>query len=1307
MENYPIPANEKQRLQAVYDYNLQAHDKDEELDVFANAASLICNTPIALVSVFDENYQIIKANCGIEVDAVPRQQTICQFSLMEDEILVIDDVNRFEPAHKIAGVKAANIQFYAGVPLIDDNGNALGTLCVNDHHPRKLSDKQRSLLIQLGKNITKLLVSKKRKKDAAYFQNIYKISNNLIGVADINGVLKSINPAFKKVLEVKNDQLIRSKNFLDFVSEKDKKKVQMFLVDLKTNSGSNHFKCLMYSIETKEEKLVEWYTKSNTSYDNEIFLFGRDITLENSKKEELENSERKFRNFFNSSLGLMTIHDLDGNILSINKKGLESIGYTEEESKDLDLKKLIPKANHQEYETYIDTIAKQKQNSGLMPLIKKDGMLTYWLYSNILDKDNDGNPIVMSTAVDMTQRIILERDLNRVRQLLDHTYEVANVGGWKFDLIHNKLIWADTTKKIHEVEPDYEPNVETALNFYEPKKSYPKIKKAFKDAIEKGVSYDLELQIITQKNNTVWVRCKGIPEFVDGVCVSLFGIFQDINDKKIYTLELARQKAIFETFINHVPASVAMFDNKMNYLTLSNKWSEEFVVKKKNVIGKSHYDIYDVPEERKLIYEACLNGESHSNPDSIFSTPKYDSEQHYAWEIHPWYINKKQIGGLIMFSQNITESVKKNKELKNAKKNADIANRAKSEFLANMSHEIRTPLNGVIGFSDLLLKTPLNQSQKQYLNYINDSANSLLSIINDILDFSKIESGRMDVSIEKNNLFELGNQVINVILYQAENKKIELLLNIDNSLPQFIWIDEARLKQVLINLLGNAVKFTEKGEIELKISQVEPIKEGKKAKLRFSVRDTGIGIKPEKQSKIFDAFTQEDSTVSKRFGGTGLGLTISNKLLNYFGSHLELESEVDKGSTFYFDLEVDYEYNFNQQFDHLDEIKHVLIVDDNQSNQVILKHMLEFKKITSDLANNGMEALQKVLNGEVYDVILMDYHMPVLNGLETIQKIKEYVESKQTKIPLVLLHSSSEDEFLIQKAKELGINSRLLKPIKSEELFETLRKSIIDSKENQTLEIEEPNENTQDFSKQFHILIADDNMVNMALNQQIIKNIAPNSVLYTAINGAEAVAVCQENQVDLILMDIQMPEMNGIDATKFIRLINNYQDVPIIAVTAGNVKGEKERCLEVGLTDFLAKPIRENDIVDMMKKWLDFSQETQNENEDFGNHIDVSMIDNYTKDDESFRKTFIEIIINELEKDKIAFKTHSNTKNLEQINQLGHKVKGTSKTAGLLILADLTEQIEKATSINYIEENQLIMRIENEIELVINYLKNI
>ena len=1306
MENFPIPTNEKQRLQAVYEYNLQEHDKDDELEVFANSASLICNTPIALVSVFDKDYQVIKANCGIEVDIVPRQETICQFSLVEKGILVIEDVSKFAPAQNIAGVKAANIQFYAGVPLIDDNGNALGTLCVNDHHPRTLSDKQKSLLIQLGKNITKLLVSKKRKKDATYFQDIFNISNNLITITDKDGKIKSFNQSFKELISSKYDISTDTRNFFDFVVDREKAKVETYLLNIKNSNSSIHFECHMISEENSKERLIEWHTKSNSQIENEVFFFGRDITLETLKKDELEANERKFRNFFNSSLGLMTIHDLEGNILSINQKGSETMGYSEDELKKINLKNLIPKSNQKDYQLYIDKLIENKQDSGLMTLIKKDGSPSYWLYSNILEKDNDNNTIVMSTAVDMTQRLTLERDLNRVRQVLDHTNEVANVGGWKVDLIDNKLIWAETTRKIHEVDRYFQPDFDTALEFYEPKNSFPKIKKAFKDAVEKNVPYDLELQIITQKGRLVWVRCKGIPEFVKGECISVFGIFQDIDDKKKRSIELAKQKSMLESFINHVPASVAMFDNEMNYISLSNKWCEEFAVTKKAIIGKSHYDLYDVPAARKEIYDSCLHGEGYSNSDTIYRTPKYSTDQHYTWEIHPWYINHKQIGGIIMFSQNITDQVKQNKELKKAKKHADVANKAKSEFLANMSHEIRTPLNGVIGFSDLLLKTPLNPTQKQYLNYINDSANSLLSIINDILDFSKIESGKLDLSIEKNNLFEMGNQVINVILYQAENKNIELLLNIDNQLPQHIWIDEARLKQVLINLLGNAVKFTEKGEIEFKVEQLGINEKTNKIKLRFSVRDTGIGIKPEKQSKIFNAFTQEDSSVSKRFGGTGLGLTISNKLLNYFGSHLELTSEVDKGSLFFFDIEVDFEYNLEQEFDHLDEIEHVLIVDDNKSNQVILQHMLNFKNINSEIANNGMEALQRILSGEVFDVILMDYHMPVLNGLETIQKIKEYFETKQTKIPLVLLHSSSEDEYLVNRAKELGINSRLLKPIKSEELFEMLRKSVVDSKlPPESISIIETLTH-HDFDKQFRILIADDNMVNMALNQQIIKIIAPNSIIYAANNGKEAVEISKANQVDLILMDIQMPEMNGIEATKVIRLLNNYKNIPIIAVTAGNVKREQKKCIDAGMDDFLSKPIREKDIATVLENWLDFSSDENSEKSDLAKHIDFSMIDNYTKDDKAFKKTFIDIIVSELQKSIIEFESLLITENIDGLNQLGHKIKGTSKTAGLIILTDLSETIEKSTSITELKNNQIISKVKTEIELIIQCLNN-
>jgi PAS domain S-box-containing protein len=1308
MEKFPIPANETQRLKAVYDYNLQEHDKDEELEVFASAASLICNAPIALVSVFDENYQIIKANCGIEVDVVPRKETICQFSLMEKEILVIEDVTKFDPVKDFCGVKAANIQFYAGVPLIDDFGNALGTLCVNDHHPRTLSDKQKSLLIQLGKNITKLLVSKKRKKEATYFQDIFNISNNHISITDDKGVIKSINKTFKEIFFSKNESSINDKSFFDFVVERDQAKVENYLIDLRENSGSINFSCHMISDQNSEERLIEWHIKSNNQIEDEIFFFGRDITVENEKKIELETSERKFRNFFNSSLGLMTIHDLDGNILSINQKGLETMGYDEADIETLNLKHLIPQNNQKDYQHYINKIIKNKQDSALMTLTKKDGTLTYWLYSNILDIDKDGNSIVMSTAVDMTQRIVLERDLNRVRQVLNHTNEVANVGGWKIDLKNKSVIWSDITKKIHETELDFQPDLETAINFYEKNKSYPKIKKAFKDAVEKNIPYDLELQIVTQKGNLVWVRSKGIPEFINGECVSIFGILQDINDTKLRSIELAKQKSMLESFINHVPASVAMFDVDMNYISLSNKWCDEFAVTKKSVLGKSHYDLYDVPEDRIKIYEDCLNGDGYSSTNTIYRTPKYTTDQNYAWEIHPWYINQKQIGGIIMFSQNITDQVKQNKELKKAKKHADVANRAKSEFLANMSHEIRTPLNGVIGFSDLLLNTPLNSNQKQYLNYINDSANSLLSIINDILDFSKIESGKLDLMIEKTNLFELGNQVINIILYQAENKNIELLLNIDNNLPQYIWIDESRIKQVLINLLGNAVKFTDKGEIEFKVEQLGINPEKNKIKLRFSVRDTGIGIMPEKQSKIFDAFTQEDSSVSKRYGGTGLGLTISNKLLHYFDSQLQLTSEIDKGSEFFFVIEVDYEYNFTQEFDHLDEINQVLIVDDNKSNQVILQHMLDFRNIESEIANNGMEALQRILSGETFDVILMDYHMPVLNGLETIQKIKEYFETQNTKTPLVLLHSSSEDETLINQAKELGVNARLLKPIKSEELFEMLRRTVINSKQISEDElIIEAKNIEQDFDKPYNILIADDNMVNMALNQQIIKGLAPKSVILSAVNGKEAVEICQNNQVDLILMDIQMPEMNGIEATKVIRLLNNYQNIPIIAVTAGNVKGEKEKCIEAGLDDFIAKPIREKDIKNVLEQWLDFTKNELNLTSDIEKHIDFSMIENYTKDDMEFKKTFVNIIITELQKTLAELDVHLHAKNLFELNQLGHKLKGTAKTAGLIILAGYSETIEHSTSITQLEKDHIISDIKSEIKYVIEKLDNL
>ncbi|PIF62413.1 PAS domain S-box-containing protein [Flavobacterium sp. 11] len=396
-----------------------------------------------------------------------------------------------------------------------------------------------------------------------------------------------------------------------------------------------------------------------------------------------------------------------------------------------------------------------------------------------------------------------------------------------------------------------------------------------------------------------------------------------------------------------------------------------------------------------------------------------------------------------------TETVVQQKEL------AEAANRAKSEFLANMSHEIRTPLNGIIGFTDLLMNTNLGVTQGKYITTVNQSAHSLLDIINDILDFSKIEAGKLDLFIEKYDIGEMLGQIIDLILYESNQKRLNLKLNIASDIPKYFWVDSVRLKQILINLLANAVKFTEKGSIQLDVTVIEKIDDSN-AKIRFAVIDTGIGILEQNKKKIFQAFSQEDSSTTRKFGGTGLGLTISNQLLGLMNSHLQLESEIDTGSTFYFDLN---------------------------------------------------------------------------------------------------LKTSNEPE-------EKG------------SLFETDFDSIKDIVVKRNISI-----------KKIKIMIVEDNKVNMLLLKTIIKNLYINPVISEITNGKDAVDQFEALNPDIIFMDIQMPIMNGYEATQLIRTLKSGQNVPIIAITAGTEKEEKEKCLKAGMNDYIPKPIIKGIIEETISKW--------------------------------------------------------------------------------------------------------------------------
>lgn len=1287
MSMFPKPINEATRLAKQEFYGLKNLSKDSDLDIFVESACLITNCSASLIGMMEADTQTIQSCIGMELDFVPRQSTICQHTLMGSDVLVIEDTLLDDRSRFNEMMISANVRFYAGVPLLDEEGFAFGTVCVFDFHPKKITEKQIYSLKQLGKAISKTLLSKKSNIQAEYFSETFNLTNNFICVLDRDLLVKEANATFKTNLY--SAYLNISSPFIDFFDNKEE--LKSFFINNINEETIIHTKSTDGNGQVFE---IEWFIKFN-AYKTEIFCFGRNITIEKNEKIRLETSEKKFRKFFENSIGLMSLHDLKGNLLAVNEEGRKSLLYSENEVKNLSLYQLVDDDKKHLITEYLERIQREKEAKGMMVLNAKDGTKVYWMYHNMLEVDDKGDNYVVNTALNITKRILLEKEFKHVKQILEQTNEVAQVGGWEANLETRKMIWSTNTKNIHGVADSYIPTFEMSFSSYT-KESQIRIKELIDRAIENGISFDEELQLVRKDKSIIWVRVKGLPEFHNGICVRLFGIIQDINESKKTYVKLATKEAMLEAFVKDVPATVAMFDANWDYIAASKQWIEEFHSTTTDVVGANLHDLFpNIPEKRMSIYNDALSGIHYKNEDEVFSDLRKGTDQHYNWAVKPWYKTDGVIGGVIIFTQNITSSVKINQELKEAKKLADIASKAKTEFLANMSHEIRTPLNGVIGFSDLLLKTPLNEIQQQYLNYINESGNSLLHIINDILDFSKIESGKLELFIDKYKLSDLGHQVINVVLYQAQRKQIELLLNIQQDLPSYVWVDEARIKQVLMNLLGNAVKFTECGEIELKIQMIHQTDDV--ATLRFAVRDTGIGIPVEKQQRIFDAFTQEDSSVSKKYGGTGLGLTISNNILKYMGSSLSLKSEQNLGSVFYFDIEVPYETLETEISDSID-LEKVLVVDDNEQNRIILKQMLAFKNVETELASNGLEAIQLLMKGNTYDAILMDYHMPILSGTETIDKIKELFKGQGKVIPLIILHTSSEEQEVISSMKKEEKSLCLLKPIKSNELYNVLNRASKKINESQVINADKA-EQSEIICQNIKVLLADDNPVNMALNLKMMSEIAPNAQLFEAENGQLAVDACKANTFDLILMDVQMPILDGIEATKQIRLQNEYAKIPIIGVTAGNIVGEKEKCTAAGMSNMLAKPMRQIDLLNMLKNYFLASNQVLETDE---TSIDLSVLETQIGGDENFKTYFLDLLVTELNNSLYNLQLFEESFNIQSVKLFLHKLKGTSSMSGLFKLLEKVNYWEE-----HLTENASYFEMHNELKIEIEKAQNI
>jgi len=568
-------------------------------------------------------------------------------------------------------------------------------------------------------------------------------------------------------------------------------------------------------------------------------------------------------------------------------------------------------------------------------------------------------------------------------------------------------------------------------------------------------------------------------------------------------------------------------------------------------------------------------------PQSVFGVlapSQWRWVEHAAWVL---FENVFLIQSCLVTTREMKESATKQAELEATRSAAEAASRAKSEFLANMSHEIRTPMNGIMGMTEILMTTDLNSEQTEYLNMVKSSSDSLLQVINDILDFSKIEAGKLDLDPVPFKLREILQDSVKSLSVRAAQKRLELACHLETNVPENLFGDPVRLRQVVLNLVGNALKFTEQGEIIVNVA-IESVSDEHLC-LHFSIRDTGVGIPKEKQSSIFESFTQADGSMSRKYGGTGLGLTISNRLVNMMGGKIWVESEVGKGSTFH----------FTSSFQIVDQdAKHseppvdvswnnlpVLVVDDNDTNRRILFEMLLNWGMRPTLAESGKSALVALdaVQGSptAFPLILIDAHMPEMDGFALARRIVDMPEFRESAVVMLTSAGQPADA---RRCRELGLAAYLTKPVGQSELLDAITNALRGTQKSSRQKSPETLRTLPRAQRSLQILLAEDNVVNQKLAVLLLQR-RGHSVSVVG-DGKQAVDAIASHHYDVCLMDIQMPELTGLEATAFIRERerSTSRHLPIIAMTAHAIKGDREICLKAGMDGYLSKPVRAEEL---------------------------------------------------------------------------------------------------------------------------------
>ncbi len=1023
---------------------------------------------------------------------------------------------------------------------------------------------------------------------------------------DLAGNYTYANAAAARQLGTTREKMVGT-NFSEYVTEPEAQRLyKIFNKMYKNGRPVNQVSYLLVTPDGTEKHMEITASLIRDTRGKPIGCGGvnRDVTERKKTEEEIRFQKAFFESLIENSPEAIAIMDSGGGIKRINSEFTRLFGHCADEAVGQDINALVVPLDRMEEARGVDRIASGGKSYRMETVRRrKDGSL--------VGVSLMGAPIIMDGDIvdqfaiyhDITERKKAEEEIRFQKaffeSLIESSPEAIAITGTDGDI---KRINSEFTKLFGYTAKEA---VGQKLNALVAPPDRLEEAVGVDRSAASGKIYGIDTMRKRKDGSLVNVSLLGSPIIMDGDIVDIFAIYRDITERKRSEEELKERENQLRQLVQNSPVAMAVIAKDGKITMLNQRFNE--------VLGYSMKDIQHIDDwfhlahpdkenrdrvisewnRQKIIFDRAERG-----PMEALVTCKDGSRRYIEFFLE--FLGDMDVIALFDY----TERKQAQEQLEIARQAADEANRAKGEFLANMSHEIRTPINAIMGMTHLALQTDLSSKQKDYLNKIKISANSLMGIINDILDFSKIEAGKLEIESADFSLDEVMHNLAAVVIMKSQEKEnLEILFDIAQNVPRFLKGDPLRLGQVLINLAYNAVKFTEAGEIVISTRLVKEEKE--QIFLEFSVSDTGIGLTHEQIDTLFEAFTQADTSTTRKYGGTGLGLTICKSLVEKMGGEIRVESKPGQGSNFFFTASFGRStQNEKKVLKPSPELKglRVLVVDDNATARQILKGLLEslsFKVSLASSGEKGLKELEKASKDHPYELVLMDLKMPGMNGLEVSRQIKNH--PGLAKIPTIIMVTASGREEIMRQADQVGVAGFLVKPVSASVLFDTIMQAF-GREVTETSRIAQRKERQAEALRKIRgaqVLLVEDNEINQEVARELLEGVGL-PVTITA-NGKGAVRAVKEKDFDAVLMDVQMPVMDGYEATRRIRKWegemgnkigkdsdskSRIRNLPIIAMTAHAMAGDREKCLEAGMNDYVSKPIDPEKLFSALVRWI-------------------------------------------------------------------------------------------------------------------------